>query len=76
VPEKNALKLFGFVFLGFALAILFMLVSGYRSKVGPLVIALFAAGQSSAWHWSVLLLYPSSSRLSPDFDLLSAFSYL
>lgn len=48
MPEKNALKLFGFVFLASALAILFMLVTGYRSKVGPLVIVLFAAEQSSA----------------------------
>jgi BASS family bile acid:Na+ symporter len=43
VPEKNALKYFGFVFLASALAILFMLVFGYRSKVGPLVIVLFAS---------------------------------
>jgi len=43
VPEKNALKFFGFVFLASALAILFMLVTGYRSKVGPLVIVLFAS---------------------------------
>jgi len=42
-PAKNALKFFRFVFLASALAILFMLAGGYRSKVGPLVIVLFAS---------------------------------
>jgi len=43
VQEKNALKYFGFVFLASVLAILFMLVTGYRSKIGPVAIVLFAS---------------------------------
>ncbi len=43
MQEKNALKYFGFVFLASVLAILFMLVTGYRSKIGPVAIVLFAS---------------------------------